>query len=179
MSKKKNDKKVRDGQISTNAYHVDGLAKLPLWFKCQFIKFWVGSASFFLTFMTVDLDFLDQLVVLLLIFTLATEFVSNLVIRQMALSNKDANYYLPHFIRSKSVFSMFATLLFCGIIEAISVLILSKWVSLGLPTLGNILGETELDPFSFGFIYLLLDYIYRRVRLLFYKEKEINKNDIT
>jgi hypothetical protein len=175
MSKK--NKEQTDKPV--NVYLVDGLSKIPLWFKCQFVKYWCGCLAFFLTFMTINLDFLDQIVILLLLFTLVTEYLSNLVIRQMALIDKKANYYLPHLTNSKSVLSILFTFIYCLIITGLSLTVLIYWGNLGLPTIGIIISESYLDPFSFGILYLLFDYIYRQVRLVFKKMKERKNNETT
>ncbi len=152
MSKKKNSSKQ-------NPYHVDKFATIPAWFKIEFLKFWLAGATFYLVFFGLpqQFDYLDRLVMSALVLTIGLEYLVQNIIRWMHTDKEPTTFYLIHDIKKQSVFSLLATLLYASIITIIFHLSLTTWLSLGLMTIGTLISESTLDPFSFAIVFLVVD----------------------
>jgi hypothetical protein len=162
MSKKKKTNNNR----TNNPYFVDKLASIPPHVKIGFLKFWLAGASFFLTFngLPYAFDFLDRAVMLFLVLILGIEYISNMIIIWMHTDQIDTKKYLPHEVDRKSFLSFIATAGYLAIMILAIHFTLELWVSIGLPTIGDIMSEQTADPFSFALLFLLYDYIWYTTR---------------
>ena len=152
-----------------NPYLIDKLAKVPASVKIGFLKFWLAGASFYMTVLALPqaFDWLDRLVILALLLTLGVEYISNTLIIWMDHDKIPTKHYLPHHVDRKSIKSLFATMLYASIIVTLFHFALIFWVDfLGMPTIGIIISESILDPFSFGIFFYIIDRIW-----LFLKEQ--------
>lgn len=172
MSKKSTNK---PNNQQPNPYLIDKLAKIPASVKIGFLKFWLAGASFYMTVLALPqaFDWLDRLVMLTLLLTLGVEYVSNTLIIWMNHDKQPTLRFLPHEINRKSIKSLGATLLYSSIIVILFHFALILWVDvLSMPTIGIIISESMLDPFSFGIFFYIFDRLW-----LFIREK-INQKRI-
>ncbi len=170
MSKKKMNNQKQSNQ---NPYLVDKLAKIPASVKIGFLKFWLAGAVFYMTVLGLPLSFawLDRLVVLILVLTLGVEYVSNKIIIWMDHSKQHTLNYLPHHVDRQSIKSLLATFGYVSLLVIGYHFVLILWVDiLLLPTIGIIISESMLDPFSFGIYFYVVDRFW-----LFIRERIINK----
>lgn len=160
MSKKSTDPTRLD------PYQIDKLSKIPAGFKIGVLQFWLAGASFLLTVLGLPpgFDWLDRLVMLWLVFTLALEFGQNAIVSWMARPGFDANRYLTHELPRKSALSIVATAVLSLLVVLSFHGIASLWVGLGLPTIGDLISESTADPISFGLWYLLFAWAWRLLR---------------
>ncbi len=163
MSKKSTDSGPNGGY---NPYLVDKLAKIPAWVKCGFMKFWfAGAAFYFCVFgLPATFDYLDKMVFIVLVMTLGVEYLVIPVIRWMKTDDIDTTKHLPHEVRRRSILSLLATGLYVLVIVFMIDRTLALWSGLGLPTIGDLISESPADPFSFGFLFLLFDFIWMQIR---------------
>jgi hypothetical protein len=155
-----------DGPKRQNPYLIDQLAKIPNWLKIGFLKFWSVGMAFYLTFfgLPARFDYLDRMVVFVLILILAYEYLVIPVIRFMNTLEKPTYFYLPHTIKRKSVLSFLGTAVY---IVALIVLIhytVVIWVGWGFPTIGDLLTESPADPFTFALLFLWYDSFWMGIR---------------
>ena len=175
MSKKSNKHKE---DKKPNPYLVDKFAGIPAHLKIGFLKFWLYGAAFYLTVNALShrFDLLDRLVVMYLLLVLGIEYISNPIISWMHTDQLDANWYLPHEVPRKSILSLLATAVYAAAIVFLTIVFLDFWVSLRLPTIGDLISESTADPFSFAIIFLLFDYLWinfrQRIKQSFGKKKE-------
>lgn len=172
MSKKSTNNKHNQ---QPNPYLIDKLAKIPASVKIGFLKFWLAGASFYMTVLALPqaFDWLDRLVMLALLLSLGIEYISNTLIIWMNNDRQLTLRYLPHEINRKSIKSLGATLLYAMIIVILFHFALILWVDvLAMPTIGIIISESMLDPFSFGIFFYIIDRMW-----LFMREK-INQKRI-
>ena len=169
MSKKSTNNKNQQ----QNPYLIDKLARVPASVKIGFLKFWLAGASFYMTVLALpgSFDWLDRLVFLGLLLTLGVEYVSNTLIIWMDHDKVPTKHFLPHHVNRKSIKSLLATMLYASIMVVLFHFALILWVDLlGMPTIGIIISESMLDPFSFGIFFYVMDRLW-----LFIKGKYIFK----
>ncbi|MDD3113795.1 MAG: hypothetical protein WC339_05360 [Candidatus Izemoplasmatales bacterium] len=168
MSKKSMN---NDGEKRQNPYLIDKLAKIPAWLKIEFLKFWAVGMAFYLTFfgLPVRFDYLDRMVVFALILILAMEYLVIPVIYFMGHEEHPTDFYLPHHIKRKSILSFLGSALYVAIIVTLSHFIVTWWVKLGFKTIGDVLTESPADPFTFAFLFLILDLAWLFLRYFIHK----------
>ena len=172
MSKKKMSNQNKSPQ---NPYLIDKLAKIPASVKIGFLKFWLAGASFYMTVLALPqaFDWLDRLVMLALLFGLGIEYVSQIIILWMNHDKQPTLYYLAHEVNRKSIKSLFASLLYASIVVVLFHFALLLWVDiLMMPTIGLLISQSVLDPFSFGIFFYLVDRLWIFVRH-YLKQKKI------
>lgn len=169
MSKKKNN-------TQPNPYHVDKFATIPAWLKIEFLKFWLAGASFYLMFFGLPqpFDYLDRLVMMILLLTIAVEYLLQLIIVWMNTDKQPTSFYLIHEIKRKSVLSLLATFSYVIIIVGLFHLALNLWLTLGLRTIGDLISESTLDPFSFAIFYMVIDTAWMYIRKAIKQRKMID-----
>lgn len=176
-SKIKKDEEKRVG----NPYQVDKFSTIKASTKIRILKFWIAGVSYFLAFMTTELanrsDMLDQFVAMLLILTLLTEYVGNKVIYYMNRPDQETLHYLPYSanLDRKSILSLVYTFIY-SLVMVVVIFFLHQgilWIlnSLGIWSLSYILhgNQNGMDPISMGIYYLVLDYLYRKIRTMIKK----------
>jgi hypothetical protein len=165
MSKKSTD------PTRLEPYQIDKLSKIPGGLKIGVLQFWLAGASFLLTVLGLPqaFDWLDRLVMLWLIFTIALEFGQNTIVAWMARPGFEAQRYLTHELPRKSALSIVATALLALLVVLSFHGVVSLWVGLGLLTIGDVISESTADPISFGLWYLLFAWGWRRLRSILKK----------
>jgi hypothetical protein len=166
MSKKKMSNNQKN-QAPQNPYLIDKLAKIPASVKIGFLKFWLAGASFYMTVLALPqaFDWLDRLVALALLFALGIEYVSQTIIMWMNNDKQPTLYYLAHEVNRKSIKSLGATLLYAFIVVIMFHYALLLWVDvLMMPTIGEFISQSVLDPFSFGIFFYLIDRLWIFIR---------------
>jgi uncharacterized membrane protein len=172
MSKLKN-KPDHDG---FNPYGIDKLANIKPGVKIGFMKFWFSGAAFFVTFTALSIDtydVLDRFVLLVLILTLAVEFISNKVIIWMNNDKTPTLKYLPFYIKRSSILSILASMGFVIVMVICSVYFVELMMLIGIPSIGMLMFGFEnrgIDPITFGIVYLLMDYLWITVKNLILKK---------
>ena len=170
MSKKKINQNL-------DPYAVDKFATISANFKIWFLKFWIAGAVFYVVVLgipTIRVDYLDRVVLLILIMTLAYEYIGYTIIIWMDRKDRPTKYHLPHHVTRRKAGSLFATGLYITVITTLVLLFLEVWVGiLGFKTIGDILNNATSDPFTFGLIFILFDYLWILVRRLFKKDKDL------
>ena len=168
MSKKKNNNQL-------NPYHVDKFSTISPKFKIWFLKYWLAGAAFYLAILGIpstNVDYLDRVVMLMIILALGLEYVGYTIILWMDRKELPTKMYLAHEIPRKKALSIFATLLYAIVITILILLTLELWVGiLHLKTIGSIISDSEADPFTFGFLFIFYDYLWMKFRLFFKKIK--------
>ncbi len=166
MSKKKINPQL-------DPYAVDKFATISANFKVWFLKFWLAGAAFYLAIMgipSVNFDTLDRIVIMVLILTLAFEYIGFTVIIWMSKKGQDTLKHLPHHIDRKKMGSLLATGLYVVIITVLVLFTLELWVGiLRFPTIGTLLNDIDADPFTFGLLFILFDYLWMLIRKVFKK----------
>lgn len=153
-----------------NPYGIDKLANIKPGVKIGFMKFWFSGAAFFVTFTALSVntyDVLDRFVLLILILTLAVEYISNKVIVWMNNDKTHTLKYLPFFIKRSSILSLLASLGFVIVMVVTSVLFVEFWMWIRLPSVGMLMfgfDNKGIDPISFGLVYWLMDFIWISIR---------------
>jgi phosphatidylglycerophosphate synthase len=147
-------------------YQIDKLAKIPGGVKIGILQFWLAGASFLLTVLGLPqaFDWLDRLVMLWLVLTIAVEFGQNAIVSWMDRPGFDAKRYLTHEINRKSALSIVATAVYALVVVLGFHGLMTLWVGLNLPTIGDLISESTADPISFGLWYLLIATIWRWLR---------------
>jgi hypothetical protein len=160
-----------NGTNRPDPYQIDKLSKVPAGIKIGLLQFWLAGAAFMLTVLGLSaaFDWLDRLVMLTLILTLATEYGSNAIISWMRTDKIDTGKYLPHEFPRKSVTSLLFTGLYVLVIVVSFHFLLEAWVMLGLPSIGDVISESTADPISFGIWFLVVNFVWLRVRTLLKK----------
>ncbi len=160
-------------------YSIDKLSKIKPGLKVYFIKFWVFGASFLLAMMALPqrFDFLDRLVILILLITLASEYITNIAIRFMHREEAPTLKYLTHPFDSKKWYSIFLTLIYAAILTLATHFIIDFYVKIGGLTIGDLISESTADPFSFAILFIFLDLLYVFIKDFFMKIKK-GKNDV-
>jgi hypothetical protein len=161
MSKLKNDRNQKPTEF--NPYAIDKLNKIKPGVKIGFLKFWISGAAFFLTFTAFQADMLDLFFALLLILTLAVEYVTNKVIIWMHHDKAPTLKYLPHQVQRKSMLSLFSTMGYVAVMILLSYLFIESLMSIGIPSIGMIMfgfDFTGIDPITFGLVFYLMDQVW-------------------
>ena len=145
-----------------NPYSIDKLANIKPWIKVYFIKFWIFGAAFLLAMMSLPqtFDFLDRLVILILLITLASEYISNIAIRFMHRDEAPTLKYLTHPFNSKQWYSIFVTLLYSIVLTLLTHFSIDLYVKIGGLTIGDLISESTADPITFALIFILFDVMY-------------------
>lgn len=150
-------------QTEFNPYAIDKLNAIKPGVKIGFLKFWISGAAFFLTFTAFQSDILDLLLALLLILTLAVEYVTNKVIMWMDNDRGKTLKYLPHHVRRKSMLSLYATMGYVVVMILSSYVLIEGLMSIGIPSIGMIMfgfDNIGIDPITFGLVFWLMDYLW-------------------
>jgi hypothetical protein len=173
-------KKIKKTEESFNPYAVDKFATISASFKINFLKFWLAGATFYIVVLGIvstRFDYLDRIVILVLILTLGFEYIVHTLIYWMDKEDSPVKQYLPHHVNRKSIFSLLATAVYVTSITVVILLFLEFWIEvLKFPTIGDILNDATADPFTFGLLFLLFDYIYLKIKQLIIK-KVVKKHD--
>lgn len=143
-------------------YSIDKLANIKPWIKVYFIKFWIFGAAFLLAMMSLpqNFDILDRLVILTLLITLGSEYISNVAIRFMDRKESSTLKYLTHPFESKRWYSIFITLIYAATLTFLTHFIIDFYVKIGGLTIGDLISESTADPITFSLICIILDLIY-------------------
>jgi len=149
-----------------NPYDIDKMAKIPASWKISFMKFWLAGACFLLAFygLGVNFSFLDRVVVFGLLLILGIEYITNTIIIWMNRPESNTLKHLPHEVNRKSVLSFFATALYVLVMISSIHYFIIFWTWLGFKTMGEVVSEATADPITFGFLFLIFDYIWISVR---------------
>ncbi|MBE0700443.1 MAG: hypothetical protein IH571_02040 [Acholeplasmataceae bacterium] len=173
MSKKSTDTKQ-------TPYLVDKLSSIPASVKIGFLKFWLVGAVFFAVVngLPVRFDVLDRLVIYYLLLVLGVEYISNTIILWMDTDQIPTKMHLPHEVNRRSFLSIPATAGYVLIMMLATYFFLEFWVSLSLPTIGDIISQSTSDPFSFALVFLIFDYLWIQARnLIKHWSKKESKHD--
>lgn len=155
-------------------YGIDKLSNIKPGTKIAFIKYWIAGVTYLLSFMTpafLSTDGSTELLAFYLIFVLLIEYIANKMIIWM---NNDANptlKYLPFwYIKRTSVKGLLLTMLY-GLIVVPATFLLARGLNDLLRLIGwmtpaeLITGDGDgLEPISFGFIFLIVDFIYFHIK---------------
>ncbi len=157
-----------------NPYFIDKFASISPRFKIGFLKFWLAGMTCFLAFMGLPsrFDYLDRIVMYCLLMILGVEYLSNSIIWWMNNDKSNTLKYLPHTFKRRSALSILMTTVYVIIMVVFTHYFLHFWVLLGIPTIGDLISESTVDPFSFAFVYLLFDFIWVKSRLLLLRLKK-------
>lgn len=161
----KNDQNKKPTEF--NPYAIDKLSKIKPGVKIGFLKFWISGAAFFLTFTAFQADILDLFFALLLVLTLAVEYVTNKVIIWMDHDKTPTLQYLPHQVQRKSMLSLFSTMGYVLVMILLSYLLIEGLMSIGIPSMGMIMfgfDFTGIDPITFGLVFWLMDQVWLFLR---------------
>ncbi len=184
-SKIKKEEEKRVGQ----PYAIDKFATIKPITKILFLKFWVAGLSYFLAFMTMELanriDILDQLVAMLLILILMTEYITNKIITFMHRADQPTIQYLPYSstVNRKSMTSLMYTILYCLVLitaiyfihqGVLYILDLLGWWSLTFILQGV---QHGMDPITMGLYFIALDYIWITVKEYIVKKRQKKATD--
>lgn len=162
MSKLKNNNN-HDG---FNPYAIDKLSNIKPGVKIGFMKFWFSGAAFFITFTALSVDsydILDRFVLLVLILTLAVEFISNKVIVWMNNDKQPTLRYLPFYIKRNSILSLMASLVYVILMVIAIYYFIELFMMIGIPSVGMLMfgfDNTGIDPITFGIVYWLIDLLW-------------------
>jgi hypothetical protein len=161
-------KKQSDDNRKQNPYFVDKFASVSPKLKIGFLKFWIAGMTFYVAVLGLPerFDFLDRMVMWGLLFVLGTEYITIPIISWMHNDSRNTIKYLPHEVKRKSILSLLASFLYVGVMVALTNLIIALWIKIELPTIGDLISEASIDPFSFALLYLLLDSFWWRIRNL-------------
>ena len=149
-----------------NPYAIDKLSNIKPGVKIGFMKFWFSGAAFFITFtaLAVDsYDILDRFVLLVLILTLAVEFISNKVIVWMNNDKQPTLRYLPFYIKRSSILSLIASLIYVILMVIAIYYFIELFMMIGIPSVGMLMfgfDNTGIDPITFGIVYWLIDLLW-------------------
>lgn len=159
-------KKPTDPTGRPDPYQIDKLAKLPAGLKIGVLQFWMAGASFLLSVLGLPAAFdgLDRLVMLVLVLTVGIEYIQNTVVSWMDRPGQETLSYLTHEISRKSALSLLATFVYSLLVVTAFYGVVSVWVAVGLPTIGDLISESTADPISFGLWYLAVSWIWRKIR---------------
>ena len=166
MSKLKN-KNEHEG---FNPYAIDKLANVKPGVKIGFMKFWFSGAAFFVTFTALSInayDILDRFVLLVLILTIAVEFISNKVIIWMNNDKQPTLKYLPFHLKRSSIWSLIASLVYVIILVIVIYYFIELMMLIGVPSVGMLMFGFEnkgIDPITFGLVYWFMDWIWITVK---------------
>ncbi|CCV65871.1 hypothetical protein BN85308500 [Paracholeplasma brassicae] len=172
MSKKQEDPKV------LSPYQIDKFSKIPPGIKIGFLKFWTGGAVFMLAFATLmpNFDSLDRYVMLVLLLTIAGEYLIQNVIKMMNNDKKPTLQYLQY-RTDKRYLSIWLSLLYQFIVVLV-IFLLTEWVigpyHLSIDSL--LFGKSNsIGPFTFGILYFLIDYLWINLRNIVILAQHKNK----
>ncbi|CCV64096.1 hypothetical protein BN85405190 [Alteracholeplasma palmae J233] len=174
-----------DDQQTPNPYGIDKFSNIKPGIKIGFLKFWLAGASYLLSYMTPQLlsqDGSTELLALFIIMSLLTEYLVNSVIVWMNNDKQPTYKYLPlGYINRKSIWSLFASMLYVIVTLAITFfeafLLNSLFSALKIPTLAGLLvgDSNSMEPITFGLLFVLADYIWLVAKRLILKIKKKEK----
>ncbi len=140
--------------------------KFPSWLKILLLKYWTaGSVLYFFGFglgflwaSTTNIENQTIYLTLLLIlgYCLMNEYIIKPIVRLFRTSNDNTYYY--NMINLKGTKSFFLNLLYAIMVIIPVVLIMSLLSAYGITL--TITFEDGIDPFSFGLVVVLVDFIY-------------------
>ena len=192
-------KKVKDENMEINPYEVDKLAKVPSWIKILLLKYWAAAAACFLLFgiSELGLNIYDEgeyaavenngrlILLLTVFFAIFMNYVVRVFVR--LLFNRRDNTYRLNLINFKGFLSFVASLAY-NFIMAILIYIIIVVVlaphGLILDPFGTT-GGIGIEPFTVGFIYLIIDGVFVIIKNLivalyyrakYYKQIKTNYN---
>ena len=108
-------------------------------------------------------DILDRFVLLVLILTLAVEFISNKVIVWMNNDKQPTLRYLPFYIKRNSILSLIASLVYVILMVIAIYYFIELFMMIGIPSVGMLMfgfDNTGIDPITFGIVYWLIDLLW-------------------
>lgn len=135
--------------------------------------------SFYLAVMGLPttFDYLDRMVMWTLLMILGTEYIVNPIIYWMKNDKCDTYVFLPHTLKRKTFLSFLLTLAYVVSGVFFTHYVIELWVSMSLPTIGDIISEATADPFSFALVFLLFDFLWRLIFRLGKKFLKKGDND--
>ena len=164
-------KKVKDENMEINPYEVDKLAKVPSWIKILLLRYWAAAAACFLLFglselgMNIynddDVSALETNIKLIVILGLFLAVFTNYVVRVFVrlMYNRRDNTYRLNLINFKGILSFVAALAYNFVLAILIFIIIVGFLSkygLVLDPFGTT-GGIGIEPFTVGFVYLILD----------------------
>lgn len=153
-----------------NPYAIDKLAHIRPGIKIGFMKFWFSGAAFFVTFtaLAVDTyDILDRFILLVLILTMAVEFISNKVIVWMNNDKTPTLHYLPFTVKRSSILSLLASFLYVTVLVIAIYYTVELLLTVGIPSIGMLMfgfDNSGIDPITFGLLYFAIDWVWITVK---------------
>lgn len=164
-------KKVKDENMEINPYEVDKLAKVPSWIKILLLRYWAAAAACFLLFGLSELGMniykddevsaLETNIKLIIILGLFLAVFTNYVVRVFVrlMYNRRDNTYRLNLINFKGILSFVAALAYNFVLAILIFMIIVGFLSkygLVLDPFGTT-GGIGIEPFTVGFVYLILD----------------------
>ena len=164
-------KKVKDENMEINPYEVDKLAKVPSWIKILLLRYWAAAAACFLLFGLSELGMniykddevsaLETNIKLIIILGLFLAVFTNYVVRVFVrlMYNRRDNTYRLNLINFKGILSFVAELAYNFVLAILIFMIIVGFLSkygLVLDPFGTT-GGIGIEPFTVGFVYLILD----------------------
>ena len=164
-------KKVKDENMEINPYEVDKLAKVPSWIKILLLRYWAAAAACFLLFGLSELGMniykddevsafetnIKLIIILGLFLAVFTNYVVRVFVRLMY--NRRDNTYRLNLINFKGILSFVAALAYNFVLAILIFMIIVGFLSkygLVLDPFGTT-GGIGIEPFTVGFVYLILD----------------------
>ena len=164
-------KKVKDENMEINPYEVDKLAKVPSWIKILLLRYWAAAAAGFLLFGLSELGMniykddevsafetnIKLIIILGLFLAVFTNYVVRVFVRLMY--NRRDNTYRLNLINFKGILSFVAALAYNFVLAILIFMIIVGFLSkygLVLDPFGTT-GGIGIEPFTVGFVYLILD----------------------
>lgn len=160
------NKKTKHKEPQFDPYQIDKLARIHPSIKIGFLKFWIIGAAFYMVVYGLPqrFDYLDRMVLFWLVLVLMIEYIGNSFIMWMNTPDTSTLKYLPHEINRKSVLSLFGTSIYVLVMLLFVHFTLNALIALGIPTIGDFISESSLDPFTVAFTFLVYDYIWISLR---------------
>ncbi len=192
-------KKVKDENMEINPYEVDKLAKVPSWIKILLLKYWAAAAACFLLFGISELGMniyaeseyaaVENNVKLILLLAVFFAIFMNYVVRVFVrlMFNRRDNTYKWNLINFKGFLSFVAALAYnflMAILIFVMIVVVLAPHHLILDPFGTT-GGIGIEPFTVGFIYLIIDGVFVIIknlivalyyRIKYYKQIKTNYN---
>ena len=178
-----------------NPYATDKLAMIPSWIKVLFLKYWVAAATLFFfgignpllitegSQLNVSM-FLPMYIFLSLGLGLFSEYITKQFIRLM--KTPSDNTFRFNMINSRGITSLLLNLLYSFVImiPMISILVFLASHNLVFDVFSENGSKAAIEPFTGGFVYLVLDFIALSIKNLIvylyknHKYKAINERNL-
>jgi hypothetical protein len=161
MSKNKNNE--------FNPYAADKLSRIPNWIKVLFLKYWVAAATFY--FFGIGNPIIQssnieswQFVLILYLFlsiglTIFNEYIVDNLVRLMSNDRDDAKRF--NLVNQRGILSFLFNVIygFLIMIPLVTILVFMAKHGMVFDTLDQGDSKAAIEPFTGGFVYILLDSI--------------------